>query len=254
MSQDVTKVETQLPATLDYSKYAGQGTEQATAGDYALPFLAILQKLSPQCDENNLLYIEGAKAGMVIEMASGRLLDGKQGINVVPCYFRKDLVEWTPREGGGGFVKSHGWQEKLMEQCERNDRGQLILPNGNLLVDTKYHYVLVLLPDGPIQAVISMTSTQLKKSRKWLSMIQMRKMTSAEGKSFIPPSFAFMYRLTTGQESNERGTWFGWQIEMGPPQDIVEVAHAAIRFHHAIASGSVKVSDPIAAQKDDIPF
>src|SRR3972149_1780606 len=182
MSQDVTKVETQLPATLDYSKYAGQGTEQATAGDYALPFLAILQKLSPQCDENNLLYIGGGKAGMVIEMASGRLLDGKQGINVVPCYFRKDLVEWTPREGGGGFVKSHGWQEKLMEQCERNDRGQLIMPNGNLLVDTKYHYVLVLLPDGPIHRGGAGTSEQQGGCRRQQQHCHQHQMTSAEGK------------------------------------------------------------------------
>ena len=251
---DVVKVEKQLPATLDYSKYAGQGTEQATAGDYALPFLSVLQKLSPQCDENNLLYIENSKAGMILETATGQLFDGKVGIAVIPCYFRKDLVEWKMREEGGGFVKSHGWNEELLKSCNRNDRGQMILPNGNMLVDTKYHYCLVLAPEGPIQVVISMTSTQLKKSRKWLSMIQMRKLTSADGRGFVPPSFAFAYKLTTGAEQNEKGTWYGWQIEMGPLVDVVEHAKAAIAFHHAIAAGNVKVADPDAGLKDDIPF
>src|SRR3989304_1640576 len=104
MSQDVTKVETQLPATLDYSKYAGQGTEQATAGDYALPFLAILQKLSPQCDEINLLYIEGAKAGMVIEMASGPRLEHHPGSSAVPGPSVHVFSAPSPHEGGGGFV------------------------------------------------------------------------------------------------------------------------------------------------------
>jgi hypothetical protein len=256
MSQDVTKVETQLPATLDYSKYAGQGTEQATAGDYALPFLTILQKLSPQVDADNLLYVEGAKAGMVFETASGQLFDGKAGLMVIPCYFRKDLVEWKLRESGGGFVKSCGWNEELINSCTRNDRGQMILPNGNMLVDTKYEYCLVITESGPIQVVISFTSTQLKKSRKWLSMRQMRKMTTADGRQFIPPSFAFSYKFTTGQESNEKGTWYGWQIEAGPVQDNVEIAHMAIKFHNAIAAGNVKLSDPDAGLKADadIPF
>lgn len=255
MAQEITKPASTAVAGLDYSKYAGAGTEQASAGDYAIPFLSVLQKLSPQCDENNLLFLEGAKAGMILETATGRLFDGKEGINVIPCYFRKDLVEWKPREGGGGFVKSHGWNEELLSTCVRNDRGQAILPNGHILVDTKYHYVLVMQPEGPIQAVIGMTSTQLKKSRKWLSMIQMRKMASVQGMSFIPPSFAYAYKLTTGPESNEKGNWYGWQLENGPLVDVIEIAKMAISFHHAVAAGNVKVGDPDAALKDaDIPF
>lgn len=255
MSEAIVKVETQLPAVVDYSKYAGAGTEQASAGDYALPFLAILQKLSPQVDEADLRYIEGAKAGMILETATNQLFNGKDGIMVIPCHFKKDMIEWQPREAGGGFIKSHGWNETLMNQCTKDDRGRMILPNGHLLVDTKYEYVMVLDPQHPVQAVISMTSTQLKKSRKWLSMIAMRTLVGSNGKVFQAPSFAFTYKLTTGQESNEKGSWYGWQIEMGPLQEDPDVARSAIRFHQACIKGDVKLSDPDAGLKDDsIPF
>lgn len=251
---DVVKAEQNLPVPLDYSQYAGQGTEQATAGDYALPFLMILQKLSPQVDETTIAYVKNAKAGMVFESATGQIWDGKEGVRLIPCYFRKDMVEWAPREAGGGFVKAHGWNEELMGQCTRDERGRMILPNGNLLVDTKYHYCLLLTEQGPMQVVLSMTSTQLKKSRKWLSMINMRRMTDKQGKSFIPPSFAYTYKLTTGQESNEKGTWFGWQVEMGEAVVNPDVARQAVQFMRLVKEGNVKVADPDAGMKDDIPF
>lgn len=239
-----------------WDQFAGQGQEGTDAGDYAIPYLTILQKLSPAIDE-----IEGAKAGMIMETATNMLFNGeREGLSVVPCYFRKDLVEWKPRESGGGLVKAHGWDIALLEKTTRNERGQQVLPNGNILSDTKYHYVLVLAPGGTIQAVISMTSTQLKKSRKWMSMMNMRKMSRADGTKFTPPSFAYEYVLGTVHEENEKGKWDGWTIAQGPELTDRNLIKEAIQFHRAIARGEVKMSDPDAERKsdmaadEDIPF
>ena len=256
-STDVAAPASQSVTTGSWDQFAGQGQEGAEAGDYAIPYLTILQKLSPAIDE-----VEGAKAGQIMETATNTLfnVDGS-GISVIPCYFRKDLVEWKPRESGGGLVKVHGWNIQVLETTVRNERGQQILPNGNILSDTKYHYVLVLADNGPIQAVMSMTSTQLKKSRKWMSMMQMRKMRRPDGTTFTPPSFAYEYILGTIPEENEKGKWSGWTITQGPEIISRELVKEAIMFHRAIARGDVKMSDPDAELKaaaasmaEDIPF
>ncbi len=243
-------------AAEDLARYAGVGTEGADANDYAVPFLHILQKLSPQCDRQAPEFNPDAREGMILETTSSAVYDGDKGIIVIPCAFRKDLVEWKQRNSGGGFVAAHGWNEAMIGQTTKNDKGQNVLPNGNLLVETKYHYVLMLADDGPRAAVISMTSTQLKKSRKWMSLMQLRKMKTADGKSFIPPTFAFIYHLKTIYESNDKGNWYSWDIEPGPPVSDARLIREAIKFHKAVGTGEVKIVDssPALADDDDIPF
>ena len=242
----------------DLAKYAGMGMEGADANDFAIPFAHILQKLSPQVDEDSPTRIEGAKSGQIFITTTGQRLDRKVGFLVIPCAFKKNMVEWKPRTSGGGYVKEHQWNGELIAQTQKNDKNQNVLPNGNLLVETKMHYVLVKSDEGWFPAVITMTSTQLKKSRKWMALIGNRKLKTADGKQFIPPSFAFYYHLTTVMESNDSGNWYNWEIE---PKDQVNdplLIREALKFHKAVNAGEVKVVDNSpslqAADDDDIPF
>lgn len=243
----------------NYAAYQGAGMEQAEAKDMALPYLVILQKLSPQVDEDNGAYVAGAKAGMILETATGQLFDGKVGVSCAPCYFRKAIVEWKPRESGGGLVREHMYDERLFENCKPDTKGKMVNPQGNLMVDTKYHYVNLLLPTGPFPVVIAMTSTQMKRSRKWLSLMTMRKMPKADGSSFTPPSFAYRYHLTTVLEEKNGNTWYSWDIAPGDLITDGEIARANIKFSQSVGKGDVKLSDPVAGMKgdiadDEIPF
>ena len=66
---------------------------------------------------------------------------------------------------------------------------------------------------NPIEmALLTMKSTQKKKSKLWNSMISTRKMKGKNG-FFTPPSWASAYRLSTVQESNNKGSWTGWAVE-----------------------------------------
>ena len=56
---------------------AGSGMEGATSESFAIPFLSVLQKGSPQVDEASGAAIEGAKAGMLWDNVAGRMFDGK---------------------------------------------------------------------------------------------------------------------------------------------------------------------------------
>lgn len=238
------------------AKYAGTGFEGADSNDYAVPFLHILQKLSPQVDEIKPNYIKDARPGMIYETVSKQCIDGKEGLIVVPCAFKKSFVEWKPRDSGGGFVKDHGWNEALVADCKRDDKNRLILPNGNMYTETKYHYVLVARNGSLIPAVLSMVSSQLKRSRGWMSLMQTRKMRNSAGKEFIPPMFAYTYMLTTVLEQKDQNTWYSWNIAPGDAAKADEIKQA-IAFHKAVTAGAVKMVDDspgLEVDADDIPF
>lgn len=232
-----------LPATVDFEQYAGEGNEYSQQ-DLAIPFITILQKLSPQCDEDDSEHIEGAKPGMFFETVSSSLFDGKdEGILVIPCGFRSSIVEWHPREEGGGFVAEHE-KDYDTSQCQRNEKNQLVTPNGTVLVDTHYHFVLYQNEEEIwVPAIIAMTSTQLKKSRKWNTLMASIRLEGSNG-PYNPPSFSHIYRLTTRKEQNDAGDWYGYKIEKVEAVSNSATFQEALEFRKLISKGAVKVSPP----------
>ena len=102
------KSENALLTEVDMSEYAGLGMEEATSDDFAIPFIVILQKNSPQVDETEGAYIEGARPGMIYNTVSGEMYDGREtGLFIIPVHFRKEIIEWVPRKKGGGLVEIH---------------------------------------------------------------------------------------------------------------------------------------------------
>ena len=92
----------------------------------------------------------------------------------------------------------------------------------------------------PEPALITMKSTQLKKSRKWNSMMMSAKMIGKNG-PYTPPMFSQLYRLTTQAESNDKGKWFGWEVERIGAIENADLYVAAKAFSSSISAGEVKV-------------
>jgi hypothetical protein len=184
---------------------------------------------------------------------------------VVPCHYSKRFVEWKPRASGGGYVNSYTPEEAAGMRTTRNDRNEDILPNGNLLTPTAQFFVLFLHEEGVQPSLLSMTSTQLKKARKWLT--QMQAMTAKGSKGvYTLPMFSHVYRVKTVAESNDKGDWFGYDITKeralnmadGDDADLVQ---QAINFAKSVKAGDVKIKHedadgftPAASDRDDIPF
>jgi hypothetical protein len=70
-----------------------KGFENMTQHDFALPFIRILGQLSPQVTEGDSKYVNGAKPGNIYNTVTNELYDGKIGIKVIPCYYKKDYPE-----------------------------------------------------------------------------------------------------------------------------------------------------------------
>ncbi len=220
---------------------AGAGFEEAGATAYAIPFLQMLQSGSPQCKKSDGAYISGAEEGKFFNTVTQELYDGGEGIVVIPCHFTNRFNEWKTRESGGGFVTEH--MVGTQPATTKDSKGRDIAENGNVIADTRNHYVLICNADGTLTpAILSLTSTQLKKSRQWMSKMQGFKIRKPDGSFDTAPMSSRKYRLTTVPESNDKGSWFGLKVELeGLVEDAAEYNEAA-KFRQAIRSGTAKAA------------
>ena len=198
---------------------AGKGTQNITQEDLALPFLKVLMPLSPEVNKMDGKYVEGAEPGMIFNSVTKELYDGAKGINVLPCHYLKQYVEWQDRgTSGGSPVAIHKANSDIVSTTTRDKSWKDRLPNGNYLETTANHFV-VILGDAPQTALISMKSTSLSVSRKWLTTMQTLLLPGKNG-LFTPPTYSHIYNLKTVQMSNDKGTWFGWTYsKVGPVTD-----------------------------------
>jgi hypothetical protein len=234
--------------TEDFEAFAGMGMDQVRTEDMSIPFLRILAQLSPQVNKRDGAYVQGAEAGMIYDTVANEAFNGEDGILVVPCYYSRRYVEWKPREKGGGYVNSYDADASIVNTTYRDDRGNDVLPNGNLLTNTAQFFVLRMDASGiPQRCLLTMTSTQLKKARKWLTQMQSR---TAMGKNgmFTLPMMSQVYRLRTVEERNDKGSWFGWEIaherslnlSLANDKPIFEMA---MEFSKSVKAGEVKVKE-----------
>jgi hypothetical protein len=241
---------------VNFEEDSRAGMEGIGAQDLAIPRLAILQDLSPQVKKTEAGYIEGAEPGDICDVVSGVLYSGEDGILVVPVSYRRAHIEWVPRNKGGGFVADHGSDGKIVEKCQRGEKGELNLPNGNIIkITAEYFVMMVEESTGEASAfVLSMTGTQMKKSRRWNTMMNQLRAPKEGGGTFNPAMFYRSYKLTTTPERNDQGSWFGWVIT--PDKNTVDYPNgaelyvAARDFRAQVASGAVRASAPVVGEHD----
>lgn len=246
----------------------GAGSEDLTTRDMAIPRLTILQSGSPQIKKRESTYIEGAEEGMIFDTVGLDLFDGEKGIHLIPVSYRRTNLEWIPREKGGGLAGDHGPDDSILATCTKNDKGQLINSEGNLIAPTAEYFVLMVdIETGSARPyVLSMASTQLKNSRKWNTTQNMLRVTNpANGQQICPPMFYKAYHFTTVPESNDAGQWFGWKIETG--EDTLKLENgkdiylAARALRQSVKEGQVVASKTgdehtggSAPESDDAPM
>ena len=248
MNQVTEKKSAPLPANM-FEDDAAKGLGAIGQEDLALPFLKILGQLSPEVNKRDGKYVEGAEPGMIFNSVSGELNDGVKGINVIPCFYKLEYIEWKDRgEGLGAPVAIYDSSSDIMSKTTPDANYKDRLPNGNYIEKTASHFVIVA-GDSPSTALISMKSTQLKISRKWNSMMSGIKMKGANG-MFTPASFSHIYKLKTTQMSNDKGTWFGWEVSKVGPVTEKGLYDQAKGFSDSISKGSVKAKHGEEKPKD----
>jgi hypothetical protein len=231
---------------------ANQGAQNIRQEDLALPFLKVLGQLSPEVNKRDAKYVEGAEPGMILNTVTNALYDGTKGIQVLPVFYKRQYIEWQDRgESKGAPVHIYNAGDDI-PKTTRDKMNKDRLGNGNYLENTANHYV-VTLGDSPSTALISMKATQLKISKKWNSMMLGIKMQGKNG-LFTPPTYSHIYKLRTVQQSNDKGTWFGWDVsQVGPIKD-KSVYDIAKQFAVRVSKGEIEAKHGTEESKSDVPY
>lgn len=246
-------------ATQDWGDYGGAGFENDTREDYAIPFLALLQKNSPQCDEDDERYIEGAKPGLFLNTVTEEIYDGDR-LLFIPCFKQRAMVEWVPRENGGGFAGVHEPNGEVHASAvpHPDKRSLMKLENGNDLAETVYMYGLLVNSMDDTEpydmAVIAFKSTGLKVVKHLNTKVR-----KVKGN---PPLFAFVTALTSVGETNAHGTFKNYKFEFanGNAMDSLltpdtPLFQQALQFHEMVKGGEAKADyskqEAASSQDDD---
>jgi len=229
----------------------GLGSEGLTAADIAIPYLGILQGLSPQVTEGKDQYIEGAKPSMLFNNVTGDIYEArKQGVMLVPSHYKKQWLVWMSRDAGGGLVDVYD-DDSIMENTVKNEKGQNVLKDNNQLIvmETAQHFCIRLNSEtGETErVVVSLKSTALKANRKLNHAITSAKIPGHPTVS--APRFMFAYTMTTFLEEKNGNSW--WSPDFARLKDPVSkrVYDEAKSYYELVKDGNVKV----AHEQDDAP-
>lgn len=232
----------QLPAGMsmdDLLRDSGAGVDNMGMDDVAVPYLYVLQTNSPQVNEDDDRYIDGAKSGMFYNNVNEEIYNGREtGIIVIPCAYERKYVEWVPRDSGGGYVADHDIDSGILEECTPNEKGIPCLKSGNLIIETAYHYVYMQNPNTGVweEIIIPMKSTMLKKSRRWNKTLMA---TLIPGTTNRAPRWLYPYRLKTVKETKNDNTWSNFDIERLPDMVTSEQYLACKAFAQLFESGGI---------------
>jgi hypothetical protein len=244
-------------ATVDIEKFADQGFDNIDSKSLQLPFLKILGQLSPQVTAGDSKYIEAAKPGMIYNTVTDKLYDGNKGILVIPAYYKFEYIEWADRgqEGSNAPRNIYPADSDIMSKTSRSDDGKDRLQSGNYIEETASHFVVVVEEALATEALITMKSTQRKKSKKWNSMMNLMQAPKKDGKGFFRPApFTQQYRLKTVLEKNQLGSWYGWEITSEGLVNDESLVNRAFKFRQSLMSGSVKVKHGQEEESVKTPF
>jgi hypothetical protein len=230
---------------------ANAGSQNITQEDLALPFLKVLGQLSPEVNKKDSKYTTGAEPGKIYNTVTTELYDE---IDVLPVFYKRQYVEWQDRGTSmGAPVAIHEVNSGVINEATRDKMNKDRLPNGNYLENTANHFVVLLSGSTPSTALISMKATQLKISKKWNTMMMSSKMQGKNG-LFTPPLYSYIYRLKTVQQSNDKGTWYGWDVSKLDTIKDKGAYEIAKNFAERLSKGKVQIKHSPSETNTDVPY
>lgn len=208
----------------NYAAHTGAGSENISKDVLGMPILSIIQKGSPQFDETHKNYaqkqIDGCRPGDLYFAPTNSVL--KRPLEVIVTGTVTLYTEWKPKAAGGGFIGNRpmtvtGQPGYRTGRPGTKEEHKEYLGDNELVYTI---YVSLMFKKGAEweKAIISFTSTQLKKARSWLKALLNLKVPGTE----LPaPLFAGVWSIGTAAEQNKEGGWFGYDIRLVRVMDAV---------------------------------
>lgn len=232
--KQVTVKKEQLPSDILFEDDAHKGLENVKTESLALPILKLLQNGSGEAQKRNENYVDGAEPGMFLNTVTKKLYDGAKGIEVVPCYYKLEYQEWADFGTGSGRPENiFDANSDILTKTKKDQYGKDRLENGNFILTVGQHFVLIL-GSGVEPALISMSSSQGKVSRRWNSMMAS---ITLEGKNgpFTPATYSHKYLLSSVLNSGKGNQWYGYSVVKGDVINDSSLYERGKKFHNSFA-------------------
>lgn len=208
----------------DYGEDAGGGFENQTNKDLQLPWLKLLQGLSPEVTKST---VDGAKPGLWMNTVTKEVYPRDKGFLFVWATTSHKFGIWTPRKEGGGF---HGHLEiddprvlKAVENAE--EFGQYKDPADPTKQLVECHYVFGVLcdEDGYAQgmAVIPFKGTAIKPYRSFNTRLDGFRLRAPGRKPQKPPLYAHLTRITSEEAKNKKGEFYIPKFQSYDPRGLL---------------------------------
>lgn len=189
---------TSVPKGSFLDAFGGEGLEHISPEDLQIPRLKVLQALSPELDEAKPVYNDAAKNGDFYLTLPGVSL--KKSVEVIPLHQATFWIEYLP--GRGGYVGRH---LPGTIAVDKTDYANWFNPaNGNQIVESRDWVVLVVGHEEVGPVIMSFTSSQIKASKSWLSLVSMERTPGGK----VAPIFANVWNLTSVGQSNDKGSYY----------------------------------------------
>ena len=234
--QVAIKKEAGLPSSILFEDDAAAGFENVKSASLALPILKLLQNGSGEAQKRNQNYVEGAEPGMFLNTVTKKMYNGAEGINVIPCHYKLEYQEWADFGTGSGrpeniYDANSDILSKTTQGSDMKDR----LDNGHYILTVGQHFVLIVEDGSTETALISMSATQGKISKKWNSMMMSITLDGEDG-AFNPASFSHSYKLSSVLNSGKGNQWYGYNVvKVGKVEDPA-LYERAKKFYTSLAS------------------
>lgn len=176
-----------------------EGFEEITQATMAIPFVRILQKLSPQLDKQEAAYLEEAEEGDFFNTISKEVYG--PSLECIVLKFEHIYIEWRPDRGG--FAGYHS-----VENAERitvdKTFGKWKTPGGNLLSETYTYLALIVGHEEEGIIVLAFSSSMIKMAREWNRLMTTHIFET--GQRAMP--YYLVWNIQTEYKSNEKGNWY----------------------------------------------
>jgi hypothetical protein len=244
MSNELTTrgEETALVSEAGFEADGPNGFEGVDADCVTIPFLKLAQPSTDEAKKGSQKYIPGLEQGMFFCPATRKVYG--DNVKLIIIRFYRQYVIYSSKEIDADYVGTmlpEQFDAEIAPNATR-ERSFYLDRKGFRYVDTRNFIVMVAgrISDGPM--LMSMSSTGIAPSKKWITMAQ----NVRDPKNRIAPIWASVWNLNTAYFDNPQGGYYqvsiidrlGWIHESARG-----VVKAAFDDAHRIDSSAISVTE-----------
>lgn len=215
-------------AEYDYGDDEGAGWSNTSKDDYAIPFLVLLQALSPQCKRPTDPLV---RPGNFYNTITERAYDGAEGVLIVPATTRHAFAMFVPRDDGGGYRGELSPDDPIVAAAIKasTEYGKYTIADPSdakkvlQLVETFYVYCMLVDEARPLgYALLAFTSTKIAAYKRWMTRMRGVEIPKPGGGVIQPPLWAHLTRVKSEDEKNKKGEFSVIALSPGDPRGMVQ--------------------------------